>query len=217
MRVMVVVWLAAACSYEHGVPLPGGGNNPDGSTNPPDDGPMVIVDARVNDATPIDAPCSDDDSDGVCNAVDDWPCGVKPAAPPSTVTMTGNNGDTNVELTEIDLGGTGRLAVATSLQFVQLELEYEITDTSCPGNCIDQIEVGWVPGGRIGCPFDDAVSRSQGAEGDISMMVRAPNTPQVYDLRANIGQNFSCTHNGANSWWGGTPAVSRTIAKLCVH
>lgn len=47
--------------------------------------------------------------------------------------------------------------------------------------------------------------------------IRTPGTAGVYDLRVNLGQNYSCTYNGATGWWGGTPSTSRTIAKLCVH
>lgn len=182
---------------------------------------MVVVDAPTVlpvDAKPADAPpCADDDSDGICNNVDDWPCGTKPTAPNATMTMTGNDGDTVHTITQVNLDATGRLAVAVSQENVAFSFHYDITDTSCPGNCVDQIEVGWVAGGRSGCPFDATVSKQNGATGNWAGTIRTPTNKGTYDLRANIGQNYSCTYQGATGWWGGTPAASRTIAKLCVH
>ncbi len=201
----------AGCGFEHGIASSGG----DG--DPPDDAEIVVDTQMVVDGRPVDAPCEDSDNDSVCNADDDWPCGVKPAAPGATMKMTGNGGNTEIELTQVALDGTGRLAVATPSELVSLRFHYDIEDTACPGNCVDQIEVGWTPGARYGCPFDDPVSKQNGAQGNVNMQIRAPMTAGVYDLRANLGQNLSCTANGASNWWNSAPAASRTIAKLCVH
>lgn len=208
----------AACSFEHGIPEAGGNGALDAS--PGVDAPMVVdAPETVAPDAAIDAPppCTDDDDDGVCNDDDDWPCGEKPNQPSATMTMTGNNGKTSHTITMVDLEDSGRMAVASPQENLSLTFHYEITDTACPGNCVDQIEVGWSPGGRAGCVFDSAVSKQNGAEGNISVDIRAPSTPQVYDLRANIGQNYSCNYNGANSWWGDAPGAAQTIAKLCVH
>lgn len=215
---LAVIALLAACSFEHGIPeLGGSGDDPMQDAGV--DAPMVLDAQAVTADAPADAPppCADDDDDGVCNDDDDWPCGVKPAAPGPAMMMTGNNGKTRHTITLIDLDDTGQLAVADPQEVLSLAFHYEIKDTACPGNCVDQIEVGWSPGGRAGCVFDQGVSKQNGAEGNISVTIRAPSTPRVYDLRANIGQNYSCNHNGANSWWGDPPGASRTIAKLCVH
>ncbi|HEX5058190.1 MAG TPA: hypothetical protein VFV99_02465 [Kofleriaceae bacterium] len=222
---LAVVWsvVLAACTFEHGIPVPGGsGNNPDAPVVSSPDGPVLTpVDAPTVlpvDATPVDAPCGDADSDGVCDNVDDWPCGAKPTDPGTMMTMTGSNGATSIRLTQVNLAQMGRYAVATSQQNISIAFSYDIKDTSCAGNCVDQIEIGWVPGGRSGCPFDNAVSKQNGASGNISTMIRTPTNKGSYDLRANIGQNYSCTYNGASGWWGGTtPSASRTIARLCVH
>ena len=222
---LVVCWSLAlvACSFEHGIPVPGGGNNPDAPVIGEPDAPVVVVDAPPTvmpvDAKPADAPpCADSDTDGICDNVDDWPCGAKPTDPGTMMTMTGNSGATNIKLTQVNLATTGRYAVATTQQNISITFSYTITDTSCPGNCVDQIEIGWVAGGRSSCPFDNAVSKQNGASGNISTMIRTPTNPGSYDLRANIGQNYSCTYNGATGWWGGTtPSSTRTIARLCVH
>jgi hypothetical protein len=204
----------AGCGFEHGIAGTGGGSDPI------DDAAPVVVDGSPQvstDARPSDGPCGDDDQDGLCNAMDDWPCGVKPQAPGATMTMSGNNGDTSVAITQVQLDGTGRLAVAMASETLQLAFHYDIDDDACPQACIDQIEIGWEPGARYGCPFDDPVSPQNGANGNIGITIPAPATPGVYDLRANIGQNRSCTFNGANNWWNATPVAARTIAKLCVH
>jgi hypothetical protein len=204
----------AACTFDHGVPMTGGG----GSANP--DGAVAADVAVTVDAAPDGPPttCPDDDGDSVCNAVDDWPCGVKPTAPPTLVSWSRNNGDTTIQITNVNLDSTGRLAVATSQENVSLRFDYDITDTACAGNCIDQLEIGWLPGGKIACPFDGAVSKSSGADGTASTTVKAPTTKQVYDLRVELGQNYSCWYGGASGWWDNqAPTTSRTIAKLCVH
>src|SRR5262245_48350091 len=64
----------AACSLEHGLPLPGGGGGGNPVPDPLGPDAQVMVDAAVSsDAATGDGPCADADNDGVCNAVDDWP------------------------------------------------------------------------------------------------------------------------------------------------
>jgi hypothetical protein len=206
----LVLVLVAACSFRtHEIErdaarLPG----PDA----PVDVPRILVDAGID--VPPDA-CSDSDNDGTCDSVDDWPCGVKPNAPSTTVTMKGNSGKTVVTLTSISAGGSQMLVTAAGAPF-QLGFNYAITDTACTSACIDQVEIGYIPGGRIGCMFDGVVSRSNGVTGSISRTEVAPSTPGSYDLRANIGQNNSC--GTTTSWWlNAPPDQTRTIAKVCVH
>jgi hypothetical protein len=208
--------LLAACSFEHAVPVSGGGSN-NGSDNPiaPDAAVVVMIDAGVDAKPP---PCGDDDGDGVCNAVDDWPCGAKPPAPQATLSWSRNSGKTTIEIANVSLDNTGAFAVATAQEMLSLHFDYVITDTACDSNCIDQLEIGWVPGGKISCPFDDEVSKQNGEAGSVSTSVRASTNKGVYDLRVELGQNYSCWYNGASGWWGGqAPSTSRTIAKLCVH
>ncbi len=216
VRRLIAVVLVGGCSFEHGVLAPGdgGGSGSVDASGVASD--AAVIDAAI-DARPIDPPCEDADEDGVCNDIDDWPCGAKPSDPGATIAFSNNNGATNTTITGVSLDG-GRLVVASPQEMLSLMLTYEIDDKACAQACIDQIEVGWVPGGRAGCVFDDEVPKQNGVDGTVSVMIRAPMTRQVYDLRVNLGQNYSCNYGGANGWWGGTtPAPTRTIAKLCVH
>jgi len=188
-----------------------------------DDAPGRAIDARPDaphDATvvAIDAPppdaCIDVDSDGICDDVDTWLCGVAPTAPATTVTMTGNSGQTNVQLTTIAVNGV-QLVEAAPGASLAVSLHYAITDTACPQACIDQIEIGLVTGGRKGCLYDHAVSESTGAMGNAAKTLTAPTTPGTYDIRTNLGQNTSC--GTTTSWWNAEPDDTRTIARLCVH
>ena len=179
------------------------------------DAPHLTVDAMI-DGRP-DAPpdaCIDVDQDGICDSVDDWLCGTKPAAPSATVVMTGNSGATNITLTMISAGGSQFLDTTSGAAF-QLGLHYDITDTACSSACRDQIEVGYAPGNRIGCVFDAVVSKTSGASGDVADTEHVPVATGVYDLRANIGQNNSC--GTTTSWWPPGPDDTRTIARVCVH
>jgi hypothetical protein len=217
-RCLVLV-LAVGCSFRpHAID----GDAPappmiDGRVDAPHDArldarPDAPADARPD--VPPDA-CVDVDHDGICDSVDDWLCGVKPAAPGDTVTMTGNNGATSITLTTISAGGSQLLDTTAGATFA-LSFHYDITDTACASACRDQIEVGYVPGTRIGCMFDAVVSKTNGASGDVSKNETAPTTAGVYDLRANIGQGNSCGTQTA--WWANvTPPDTRTIAKVCVH
>lgn len=198
---------------------------PNQSTTSPGDAPAgTQLDAAgqgVLDAPAkvyLDAPpCADDDGDGVCNAVDDWPCGAKPAAIANHLELTDNGGHTDFKLTNIALGGTGTLAVAAAGASVRIQLDYAASDTAC-NDCVDQLEIGWDPAGRrAGCIFDDDVPAQGGRQGSIdTTSFSAPATPGVYALHINIGQNYSCTYQGANNWWGGTEPPD-IIGKICVH
>lgn len=211
MRGLVVLpLLAAGCSFEHGL-LPD-----DDHASPPDAAVPATGDAPLADAS-VQPSCDDDDGDGVCNEDDDWPCGGKPDAPPASVTLVVNDGKTRVTITLVTLDIQGQRAVARPNENLQLTFTFSIRDTACGGNCRDQIEVGWVPGNRLGCPFDNAVDKQDGAAGVRTTSIRAPNQVGVYDLRFDLGQNYSCNHDGANTWWNGEPPASQTIAKLCVH
>ena len=186
--------------------------------------PQVDAPRPTDAPKPIDAPppppdaCSDSDTDGICDVVDDWPCGTRPTSGPANhLAMTANGGATNFALTSITFDAGSSLIVVAPGGTIAYHYDWAISDTACGGNCIDQLEVGFVTGKRVDCDVDQAISKSFGNNGHVNGSVTAPTTPGTYDFRTNIGQNFSCTYNGANNWWGGTPAASRTIAKLCVH
>jgi len=169
-----------------------------------------MVDAR--DAPP-DA-CVDSDSDGICDDVDNFLCG-NPTPPGATVHMTGNNGDTDMVLTSIKANNAQMLNVAPGGSVV-VSFHYAIKDQACSQACRDQIEVGWVPGGRSGCMFDAVVNAQTGVQGNTNpKTLTAPTAPGAYDIRANIGQNNSC--GATTTWWSSTPGDSRTLARVCVH
>ena len=167
----------------------------------------------------VDAPdappdaCVDSDHDGICDDVDGFLCG-DPAPPATTVDMTGNNGDTDITLTSIKANGAQMLTVTPGAS-IAVAFSYQIEDTACSQACRDQIEVGWVPGTRLGCVFDATVNPNSGAQGNAAKTLTAPTAPGAYDLRANIGQNNSC--GNTTTWWSSTPGDSRTLARVCVH
>jgi len=142
-------------------------------------------------------------------------CADDAGAVPSTVILTRNSGQTKLTLSSISLSGSQMPTVAAGSSALLL-FHFDLQDTACSGTCVDQIEIGFIPGPRIGCVFDSSVPKSTGTQGDIGMTVTAPTTPGRYDFRVNIGENFSCTYNGATNWWGATPPPSATIARVCV-
>jgi hypothetical protein len=222
MRLLLLT-LIAACSYE----APSFGSDPT-------DGPAP-ADAPEVDAPPDTTPaCADSDNDGVCNEVDacpgsndnadddgdgiadgcdDWPCGEAPDAPSNQVTV--GNGTWGATLSNVNFGG-GKLKVADKNTDVSLAFAFSIHDSSCPGNCIDQIEVGLIAGDRQKCPFDATVQKGQNITGNRTTTIRTPNASGTYFVRYSLGQNFSCTSGGANTWWLGPPGDGTTIAILCV-
>lgn len=208
-RSLLAMSCVAACSFQPAALAPPGGGAPAPGIDAarPIDAPPAI------DAAPPDA-CTDVDGDGVCDSQDDWLCGANPTPPPSTVTITRGAGV--VTMTAISLGGAQVVTAAPS-QMLPLSFHFAITDTSCPDDCIDQIEYGFEPGGRIGCGYDDDTSKEDGASGTVNRMVKAPGTPGIYELRTNLGQNYGCTYKGASTWWQGTPPATSDIALLCVH
>jgi hypothetical protein len=211
-----VRWLAVAilgvgaCTFRSHAT---GADAPSGSEPPPVaiDGPNPVIDARPD--APPDA-CVDDDSDGECNAVDSWPCGPDPTPPATTVAMMGNNGATKMTFTQISANGSQLVAIGPG-QAIALSFHYVITDTACQSACVDQIEIGYVPGGRVECGFDHPVSKQTGAIGDVTTTLDAPSQPGEYDIRTNIGQNTSC--GTTSQWWSSQPSDTRTIVRVCVH
>lgn len=167
----------------------------------------------ADDACPGSDDNADADGDGLADGCDDWPCGSLPAAPPAAVTV--GNTTWGATLSNVSFGGSTR-TVATRNTDVSLTFDYSIHDSSCTGNCIDQIEVGIITGKRQKCPFDQAVPKGQNVTGSKTATLRIPDAPGVHTVRYGLGENFSCTANGANNWWLGEPADSHTIAIICV-
>jgi hypothetical protein len=188
--------------------------------------PGVTVDAPkiYEDAPPakvyMDAPpaCADDDEDGVCNTVDDWPCGAKPPAIATSITLTDNGGKTQFKLSSIGLDGQGTLVVANHGSNLRIQMGYSATDSACD-DCEDQLEVGWHPtGARLGCILDRDVPNDGDAHASTidDTSFTAPTAHGTYELRIHIGQKNHCD-DGGNVWYGGNePGVDGVIAKLCV-
>jgi hypothetical protein len=143
-------------------------------------------------------------------------CASDAGAVQQTVVLTANGTQTQLTISAISLAGS-QTPTVTAGSSVALMFHYDFQDTACSGNCIDQIEIGFVPGSRIGCVFDGSVPKATGAQGTISTNVTMPTTPGQYDFRVNIGENYSCTYNAATNWWGATPPPAATIARVCVN
>lgn len=187
------------------------------------DGPPVVVDGATDAGTDaaIDAPpCPDGDSDGVCDALDLWPCGPQPQPPGDPVTSDSISGGNHLAMTLTGTTlGSGKLrAVAPGATFT-VTASYSILDCICTG-CIDQIQVGLVPGTTKKCIYDANPSCSPASTGAGNVTLTAPSTPGVYDVRFRVGQDYSCTGNSGNNigWWTNVaPDATTTVAKICVH
>jgi hypothetical protein len=205
---MLVIALVAGCSFRPGVASgPGGDSGPQGDGTQRD----APADARLVDA------CDDSDGDGVCNAVDDWPCGAKPAALATSVVDMPTGAVLTMDT--IDVSGQGQMIVAAPGATLKLDVHFTLVDKRCQ-ECIDQLEVGWMQaatGPRSGCVWDDRVPNPSGVDQTVkNFTITAPAVAGAYDLRTNIGQNTAC--GSGPSWWDGeVPPASSTIALLCVH
>jgi hypothetical protein len=221
VRSPVVLAILAGCGFS----APRGvARDPDAAPPVEDSAPAVDVIAPDVPGMPdaaIDAPpCADDDSDGICNAVDTWQCGPQPAMPGNVVTLDAEqSGDhQTVTLSGTSLGAGKLRTVAPGATF-SVSAGYSILDCICTG-CIDQIQVGLVPGTRKECVYSANPPCTQSDTGTGSVTLTAPTTPGVYDVRFRVGQDYSCTGMSGNAvgWWTGqAPGVATTVAKICVH
>lgn len=222
VRVLVIA-LFAACTYQAPGASPGIADDddqpmPDGPA--PDTGQPACTDSDGDgvcnelDKCPGNDDGLDGDQDGIADGCDTWPCGEEPALPNAAVTV--GDATWGATLSNVNFGG-GRLKVATKDVDVALSFDFDIHDKSCPGNCIDQIEVGIIAGERQKCPFDQAVSKQNGANGSRATTLRTPNASGLYTVRYGLGQNFGCFSGGATDWWQQPePPASHTIAILCI-
>ncbi len=150
----------------------------------------------------------DGDGDGVPDACDDCPIDGPSATPiPTTVTNTG------ITIDSVSLNGGGNIATVAAGSSVSVGLDYAIRDCDCTG-CVEQIEIGLVPGPTFQyCAFS-AVPGCSGRSGTDSDSLTAPTTPGVYHVRFGRAQDYDCGHP---DWWDGTPPAARTIGALCVR
>lgn len=226
MQYAAALWLlVAGCGFS----APAGTALPGDDAPPPGDAPRDVdapappaIDAAIDAPMQlVDAPCADEDSDGVCDTVDTWPCGPAPTAPGNTVTwdnVDNQNRHQTITLTNAQAGGMKLLVVAPGASFT-VAAGYSILDCICSG-CIDQIQVGLVPGATKQCIYSSNPSCSPATTGNGNTTLTAPATAGVYDVRFRMGQDFSCTGNsGMNvGWWDNMPpGAAQTVAKICVH
>ena len=160
-------------------------------------------------------------ADAAVAAVDasDWPCGGKPTPPPATVTHDDvvNANHTTITLTNSKLNG-GALVVTTPGAALAFSTSLSIVDCICP-TCIDQIEIGLVPGPRLACIYDANPTPSVcnvPVTDNATRNFVAPATPGMYELRFRLGQDYAC--NMHPSWFEDIPpGPDTTVAYVCVQ
>ena len=159
-------------------------------------------------------PCDDDDQDGVCNTLDDWPCGAKPDDPGDEMGRDDVLGGRWWGARNIAIGNARRVVARPNEEFdIAFTWSLTIVCGLFPAQCDGQIEIGH-DGSRTGCLFDDNVTSTVTRNGDAATTYRAPATPGVYEIRLNAGRRQSC---GTNGWYGENPGGDATIAILCVR
>ena len=225
MKFAAVLLLAAGCGFSApaGTAQPGDDTPPPPADAPAIDSPAVpTIDAPIDSPIQmLDAPCADEDNDNVCNTVDTWPCGPSPTSPGSSVSwdkVDGQQRHQTITLTNASAGGMKLLVLAPGASF-NVASGFSILDCICNG-CIDQIQIGVVPGATKQCLYSNNPSCSPATAGNGNVSMTAPMTPGVYDIRFRMGQDFSCSGNSGNNvgWWENTPpAAAQTVAKICVH
>jgi hypothetical protein len=161
-----------------------------------------------DDACPGSDDGDDDDGDAVPDGCDTWPCG---AAPSITLPVTVNE----ATVTELVLEGGGNTYVATPGEAVSAEVHYAIVDCGC-GGCVDQIEVGLVPGARAFCAYSGNPACATPSTGVHTDDLDVPAASGVYDVRIARAQDFGCNYMGRTDWWLGPPDETGTIGVICV-
>jgi hypothetical protein len=149
-----------------------------------------------------------------------WSCGIKPAAPAATVThdKVENGQHEIIALSDTTVNGAAVIEVSPGTQLM-ISTQFSLVDCICPG-CIDQIEIGLVPGPRLACIYDANPQVDMPCETPTTGMAlvskTAPLTAGLYELRFGIGQDFGCMFHP--SWWQGTiPTPDTTVAYVCVR
>jgi hypothetical protein len=237
----LLVGLIAGCGFS----VSGGAAPGDGNNDPPDDvGPDTPAD--MDTEPPPLCPDGDDDLDTVCNSADvcgnnddrvdsdadlvpdgcdTWPCGVAPPAPSDTVVWQQTEGGDSegITLSDTRIGGmeSNLFVVAPGAQF-SVRADYAIFDCVCTG-CVDQIQVGLVPGMTKQCIYDGNPSGNSvsGCDTpttgqDSMVMLTAPMLEGVYDLRFRLGNADFCAQSAG--WWvNQEPPAAQTFGTICVY
>lgn len=202
----------------------------------------LAADEPTDAAVEIDAPCADEDGDGVCDVADlcagfddnadadndgvpdgcdTWPCGPEPAAPANVVTYDEIQGANHITITLTDttLDATASRLIVDPGQEVNVTARFSIIDCICP-QCVDQIEIGIVPAITKNCLFNGNPALNMACTvpttGMATRKLFAPNQPGRYDVRFMIGQDNTC--DTTRSWFGGVePGPEHTVAVICVR
>ena len=162
--------------------------------------------------------CGGSDGDGVCDDVDDWPCGAKPNAPGNfnVTTFQYTLKDSNVELAD---QSKTLLVVHPGDQF-SVKYDYQVT-VPCGTfqTCHVQLELG-TDAGKQGCGDSVDVQGVQlgplqlGTGSGTSNLNLSLANAGVYKILTQPNEASSC---GGNSWVGGTPDDHLTVGIVCVH
>lgn len=220
-RACLLAVLLAACSFSSPEVAPGDGAPGDGSgsgSDAPlpcagdgdDDGDTVC---NAADKCPGQDDRADVDGDGSPDGCDDWPCGLKPDDPGGTMLDGDLGSGRGWGAEDIQIGNMRRLVVAPGAAFTA-RFDWWVLLNCVGSTCPAQIELGY-GSTRSGCIFDGIVDDFDRFDDRFDMQLTAPPTPGVYELRLNAGRNAEC--GDGESWYGGDPGESSTIAVLCVR
>jgi hypothetical protein len=173
-----------------------------------------LIDTGAIDTGVVDTGLIDKDTGLVDTGVVDT--GTPDTAPPCAFPTIGSTvSGSGITISAVSLAGGGNTITVKGTTSVSLSLNYSIVDKACSG-CIDQIEIGLVPGSRIYCAYD-ANPPGSGSSGTSTHAITAPKAPGMYYVRYALAQNYGCTYNGASNWYGGKePGDAQTIAAICV-
>jgi hypothetical protein len=172
-------------------------------------------------ARALDAPVRDAGLDGMidgtlADGAND--CTMPPGVTlPDVVEETLNGGTTSLKIMGFAINGGGKYLVTGPGTMLTVTFDYTWLDTSCASSCIDQIEIGYAPGDRVGCPFDAAVTKGVMVPGNRSYVMIGPTQKGWTSVRLAIAQALSCTAGGASTWYEGPPPAEDTVGYICVH
>jgi hypothetical protein len=205
MRVsLLLVPVVTACGFTPADVVGSGGT-------PSIDAPVHSIDAAGSGSV-----CGDADGDGICDAVDDWPCGPKPtelAATHSEITIQGTEGANNIKLQNADT----RLVAVHPNQSFSIAFDYDIY-VSCLFlvNCRTQLEIGTDQQGKQGCVYDANVTGNAidigEAHGTWTSTLQY-SAPGVYQIRLQPVESSGCQPD----WAVFAPDGNATIALVCVQ
>ena len=185
----------AAAAHEHDAPAMGSGSGSGSGAACPD---------------------GDDDLDGICNSVDDWQCGQKPADLADQnggITLQGTWGSDHLTLN----GNDTRLVSVHTNEAFTIAFDFDLYEPcTITTTCRIELEIGTDMAGKSGCVWDGGVvggaasiaHKSGPWSGALSYTQGG-----IYEVRVMPVFAGSCTTN----WAGIPPDGNKTIARVCVH